>query len=117
MFCVYLAKVLRMKQFINPVVEPGVKSNEEEKPTISSNSLTGNLEIHYLINKLERMDKCLQQLMGNTNEIKENEDMELKWKFAALVMDRSFFYATLIYFIVTFIALVMSSPNFYMGSG
>ena len=106
-----------MKQFIGPVVEPRVESAQGEKPSFSSSSLIGYQEIQYLINKLESMDKCLQQLTANTNEIKENEDMELKWKFAALVMDRFFFYVTFIYFIVTFIALVMSSPNFYKGSG
>ena len=113
-----------MKLFVNPV-EERAKSGVDNRFFSTSNTAFKSKndnpgishEDPYLINKLENIEKCLVQLMGNTNEIKENEDTELKWKFAALVMDRSFFYLTLIYFIITFIALVMSSTNFYMGSG
>ena len=45
------------------------------------------------------------------DEIRETQ--ELKCKFAAIVMDRTFLYLALIYSFVTFVALVLSNPNFY----
>ena len=41
------------------------------------------------------------------------EEKELKFKFAARVFDRLFFYLSIIYFIITFTALVLALPNFY----
>ena len=46
-------------------------------------------------------------------EDKKREENELKCKFVAIVMDRFFFYLALAYAIITFIALIMSIPNFY----
>ncbi len=38
---------------------------------------------------------------------------DLKWKFAAIVMDRLFLIITSVYFIITFGSLVLSNKNFY----
>ena len=44
---------------------------------------------------------------------KQQEEKELKCKVAAIVMDRLFFFLALIYAIITFVALIMTIPNFY----
>ena len=38
---------------------------------------------------------------------------ELRFKFAAIVLDRLFFYLALFYALITFAGLLLSIPNFY----
>lgn len=45
---------------------------------------------------------------GNKKSHQQREAQELKFKFAAIVLDRLFFYMAMIYSILTFIGLVLS---------
>ena len=66
-----------------------------------------------LANAIFDIRKTLSKLY-NRFEIEEiEEEKEIKWKYAALVMDRCFLILTALYFVITFCAIVMSVPNFY----
>ncbi len=43
----------------------------------------------------------------------EDENKEIKWKYAAIVMDRLFLCLTLIYSLITFCSTVLTIPNLY----
>ena len=68
-------------------------------------------------NKIKPMENEAQTI--ETPHLKEKSDdnkrkmNELKCKFAAIVMDRFFFFVALFYAIITFVALIMSIPNLY----
>ena len=59
--------------------------------------------------------KIKKQHQNGEKKIKQEivDDTELKCKYAALVLDRLFFCIVSIYALITFIALIMSIPNFY----
>ena len=68
-------------------------------------------------NKIKPMENEAQTIetpnLKEKSNDKKREINELKCKYAAIVMDRFFFYVALIYAIITFVALIMSIPNFY----
>ena len=51
----------------------------------------------------------------STKYLKESihEENEIKYKFAAIVLDRFFFFLSILYFIITFISLILAIPNLY----
>ena len=61
--------------------------------------------------------QAIENFFRETQNVKESDDeleeQALKFKFAALVLDRFFFCLSGTYFIVAFTALVLSLPNFY----
>ena len=65
------------------------------------------------LNDAQNIENILPNSVTNEQIDKQEEEQELKCKFAAIVMDRLFFYLTLIYAIITFVVLIMSVPNFY----
>ena len=118
--CVKLAWLLRMKKF------------ETENEKIEGKKIVKKHSIHQTdveyfqgrnIEKsfqLESDTKCMQKSQTHVpqhdDKVKdddEEEENELKCKFAAIVLDRFFFYLTLVYAIITFVALLMSITNFY----
>ena len=72
-----------------------------------------NDEMYKNFVKIEQLMKtfCHEKL-----EVKLIEQRELKWKYASIVMDRFFFFISIIYFVVFFIALLFSMPNFFKPS-
>ena len=66
-----------------------------------------------LVKAVQSIESLLNDEFGEDDIERMREDKELKFKFAALVMDRFFFWLSIIYFVATFIALVLSIPNFY----
>ena len=46
-------------------------------------------------------------------EEKIREEEELKFKFAAIIIDRFFLYLALFYAFITFVALIMTNSNLY----
>ena len=44
---------------------------------------------------------------------KVDKSKEIKYQFAAIVMDEFFFYLSIVYFIITFCTLILNAPNFY----
>ena len=96
------------------------KSTKLEEENISTNTNTteiGLFEKKLIRNELVgREDKVQKdgECIFSTPQLKEqNEDQELKCKFAAIVMDRFFFFVALFYAIITFVSLIMSVPNLY----
>ena len=59
------------------------------------------------VEKMLRNDK----MRRDDEAIQEKED--IKFKFAALVMDRFFFFVSVLYFIIAFACIIMPVPNFY----
>jgi hypothetical protein len=105
-FC-YLARLLRMKKldFSNKVdavnedsfiVESNVLAEKKTNPDI-----------------LVKIDRKLSLVLKEMNEAKKEEDEKIKWKYAALVMDKLFLYLSIIYSLIMFISIVMSIPGLY----
>ena len=77
-----------------------------------------------LRNKASLLDEKLVQAVIDIQKVlikmckmfeakKIHEEHAIKWKHAAIVLDRFFLILTTIYFVITFCALVMSVPNLY----
>jgi len=65
---------------------------------------------------LKRLFHIDMNLSNIWNEMKERaiqETREIKWKYAGIVLDRFFFYVTLIYSIITFCSTILTIPNLY----
>ena len=63
--------------------------------------------------RLFNIDKNLKNIWTEMKARAEDENREIKWKYAAIVMDRLFFFLTIIYSLVTFCSTVLSIPNLY----
>ncbi len=64
--------------------------------------------------KLESIDRSLQLLCNAQNDSKLEEEKEIKWKYAASVINKCFFWFSSIYFIITFSVFILSVKNFYL---
>ena len=97
-------------------VEKIKNSNNQVDSTDANPNTTGDKMINTLLNIEKTLAKILEKYEENErkNEIKESK--LLKWRFAALVMDRFFLCLFTIYFVITFIAIVMTAPDFYRGT-
>jgi hypothetical protein len=62
---------------------------------------------------MQTIENILRETQNDKESDDELEEKALKFKFAALVLDRFFFCLSGAYFIVAFSALVLSLPNFY----
>jgi hypothetical protein len=105
-FC-YLARLLRMKKlnFSNKV-----DAVNEDSLIVESNVLAEkktNPDI------LVKIDRKLSLVLKEMSEAKKEEDEKIKWKYAALVMDKLFLYLSIIYSLIMFISIVMSIPGLY----
>ena len=117
LFCVKLAKLLRMRKF--SLNQPQTAHLDEnvffEKH--STNDMGVFDKVKATVNKIKPMENEAQTIetphLKEKSDEKKREINELKCKFVAIVMDRFFFYVALIYAIITFVALIMSIPNFY----
>ena len=102
------------------------KEKIEKKNSVKKHS-THQTDIPFFQSKIENsietesdsklLHKAQTHVPQNDDKMKDNdqeeEQNELICKFAAIVLDRFFFYLTLIYAIITFVALLLSIPNFY----
>ena len=63
----------------------------------------------------QKVESVVQEQTSHNEQLDDmtREDLELKCKFAAIVMDRFFFCIALAYSIITFSTLVLSIPNLY----
>ena len=123
MVCVKLARLLQMKKFveINDTkqnakeikIEEKLSAIHMEKKIDESKILKKSTKVHPNLNDAQNIENILPNSVTNEQIDKQEEEQELKCKFAAIVMDRLFFYLTLIYAIITFVVLIMSVPNFY----
>jgi hypothetical protein len=107
LICSHLAILLRMKKldFSNKV--DGIN---DETFRIESNDSVENKNNPDVLFKIDRK---LSLVLKEMNEAKKEEDETLKWKFAALVMDKLFLYLSIIYSAIMFISIVMTIPGLY----
>ena len=92
---------------INGLLEDTLKTNQN-KDKLKTNE-NKNPEMKRLLS----IDQNLQNIWNEMQARAEDENKEIKWKYAAIVMDRLFFYLTLIYSLITFCSTVLSIPNLY----
>ena len=82
----------------------------EENQDIKTNIAGPDDKLIKLIFKIDRkISKIIEKF--EDNEIQDQK--LLKWRFAALVMDRLFLCLSIIYTIIAFIFIIMIVPNFY----
>ena len=65
------------------------------------------------LKRLSSIDKKLTRIVNDIESNTEDQHRMIKCKYAATVMDKLFFYILIIYFIITFISLILSIPSFY----
>ena len=65
------------------------------------------------VKRLFNIDRNLANIWNEMKERAVEETKEIKWKYAAIVLDRLFFFVTLLYSIITFCSTVLSIPNLY----
>ena len=63
---------------------------------------------------LKNIEELLVERIDEKWEKIKREEAELKFKFAAMVIDRLFFYLAIVYSFVTFASIILTVPNFYM---
>ena len=66
-----------------------------------------------LLRRIENIEKILNNILDEANYKFEEELKEIKWKYAGIVIDKLFFYLSIIYFLCTFFPLIFSMANFY----
>ena len=93
-----------------------LKSNQS-KDILKVNQSKDTLKVNQINNpELKHLLSIEQNLKNIWNEMQsraEDETKEIKWKYAAIVMDRLFFYLTIIYSLITFCSTVLTIPNLY----
>ena len=101
---------------LNDIFKYTFKKNEN-KDALKSNQSKDTLKVNQINNsELKHLLSIEQNLKNIWNEMQartEDENKEIKWKYAAIVMDRLFFYLTLIYSFITFCSTVLTIPNLY----
>ena len=116
-----MARLLRMKNFYaNDPSETVVENSVVNSVPVTSNGAEIKISENYFSFSKSREHIPLMQHSQNIKcvfkdkhdeeqkEEKKLEDQELKFKFAALVLDKLFFFISLIYSILTFIGLILS---------
>jgi hypothetical protein len=85
-----------------------VSKSNQSKDTLKVNQIN-NPELKHLISIEQNLKNIWNEMQART----EDENKEIKWKYAAIVMDRLLFFLTLIYSFITFCSTVLSIPNLY----
>jgi hypothetical protein len=114
LFCVYLAKLLRMKAIDSSNKIELIK--EEEEIFKMESNITNVKEKDSNALKTDKIERILISILKELKENKNEEDLLTKWKLAALVMDKLFFYLSIIYSVVTFCSILLPLPGFFRSS-
>ena len=75
--------------------------------------ITTQIDDVELRNDVKNIENILIETQQELNDDKMNERKELKFKFAAIVLDRFFLCISSVYAVITFVALVIIIPNVY----
>ncbi len=104
------------KNSIIPVEQNFALNDEEttDKLDLISSSLDKkqSSKPDQLMSEILMIHKKLNNVLETTNEYKDIENKEIKWKYAALLFDRLFFFISVIYFIITFSTIILTMPIF-----
>jgi hypothetical protein len=68
-----------------------------------------------ILNEMIKIEKIYHSFLEDSNDKSEFENIELKWKYSAIVLDRFFLILSLNYLFISFISVIMTIPNFYKG--
>ncbi len=124
MICDKLARWLKMKKFNLKKENPSLKESKADKKPVSINEIVIHDTSQAKITETNRVNDDLTKHAQNIERIlketqceqdvdKMREEQELKFKFAAIVLDRFFLCVSSVYAVVTFVALVIIIPNVY----
>ena len=103
-----MGTILGMKKIDFSKVE---SSDSEEK--IFQDTFNVNEIKNPDLKRLFHIDMNVSNIWNEMKEKTTDETREIKWKYAGIVLDRFFFYVTLIYSIITFCSTVLTIPNLY----
>ncbi len=70
-------------------------------------------KLSQISNRLKNIETMLDKIINKQNEKRIEDVKSLKWKYAAIVIDRLFFFLSLIYFVLTFLPIILTAKNFY----
>lgn len=107
LFCFHLARLLRMKKIDF--------SNKVDAITEEAISIQSNVSDEKIADPdiLVKIDRKLSLVLKEMNETKKEEDETIKWRYAAIVMDKLFLFLSIIYSLIMFISIVMTIPGLY----
>ena len=113
----FLGKILGIKPLEKKDSDDEGKLTSEENPdlvqTINKISSEKCFSDKKITNAILDIQKTLKKIYNQFEANKIDEEKEIKWKYAAIVMDRFFLYLFIILNIVIFASTVMSLPSFY----
>ena len=113
----FLGKILGLKPLEKKDSDDEGKLTSEENPdlvqTINKISSEKCFSDKKITNAILDIQKTLKKIYNQFEANKIDEEKEIKWKYAAIVMDRFFLYLFIILNIVIFASTVMSLPSFY----
>ena len=105
-----------MKKLENFNENKSIKLEKEKISTKTNRPVIGLFKVKKVaVEETNRvvLDSVAESIFTNPQPKQPEEDPMLKCKFAAIVMDRLFFFVSLFYAIITFVSLIMSIPNLY----
>ena len=104
-----MAKFLRMKEmYFHTIILEKEKTIQEENKNRNANEK--KVEIEFENETAENNHEKKAQMESIEKKINDS-DIELKWKYAAYVMDRFFFFFSLFYFVIIFVSIIL--PNIF----
>ncbi len=121
----FLAKILLMhpiKRKKYKIEDESIKKTTQIKTEMinMNNLLFSNFNNNLLavkdpeiIDHLRSISESLKYVTDYLDEVKQDEDLSLKWVFAANVMDRLFLIITSLYASITFLVIILINPNVY----
>jgi len=89
-----------------------VESNDSEEKILIDTFNVNEIKNPDL-KRLFNIDMNLSHIWNEMKQRATDETREIKWKYAGIVLDRFFFYVTIIYSIITFCSTVLTIPNLY----
>ncbi len=124
MICDKLARWLKMKKFNLKKENSSLKETKAAKKSVSINEIVIHDTSQAKITETNRVNDDLtknaqiiererKETQCEQDVDKMREEQELKFKFAAIVLDRFFLCVSSVYAVVTFVALVIIIPNAY----
>jgi hypothetical protein len=124
LICDKLARWLKMKKFNLKKENSSLKETKAAKKSVSINEIVIHDTSQAKITETNRVNDDLtknaqiiererKETQCEQDVDKMREEQELKFKFAAIVLDRFFLCVSSVYAVVTFVALVIIIPNAY----
>jgi hypothetical protein len=90
-------------------------SSIKETIIITDNNKTKNINNNnpIILNKVSNILKMMNILEKKDIQDEEREQNEIKWKFAAIVLDRFFMILAALAYLIIFSTCILAEPNLY----